>query len=431
MSESDSAITFSSSLPTGPDGRVYPGALVMELMNKTPATVVDPYPHYQALRQSAPRYTFMHPTGVGHVLTTYDDCQHALRNPALDKSAQRPQLGDARGEARARTLLFIDGPPHSRLRGLVSRVFTPRRVTGLRTRLAGFVDQLLDEIAAEVGAEGEVDLVDRLAFPLPVMVIGELVGVPRSDWPALRSLTRQASEGLEMFAPPEVLTKSDLALQEMERYFLQLVRERQATPREDLISALGAVENDGDRLTMEELIAVVVLLFGAGFQTMTDLIGLGILALHRHPDQLARLRAEPQLLDSAVEELLRYDSPVHVLGRAAVDDTCFADGAPIRAGEHVITLVGAANRDPAHYLAPEELDISRFASAVPPEPPLSFSWGPHHCLGAPLARMEAQLVFGHLLDRFARLEVDETRLAWRCSTTFRGLEQLRVHLVTT
>ena len=317
------------------------------------------------------------------------------------------------------------------VRGLVSRVFTPRRVIGLRSRLAGFVDQLLDEIAAEVGADGEVDLVDRLAFPLPVMVIGELVGVPRADWPALRSLTRQVSEGLEMFAPPEVLAQSDLALQEMERYFVDLVHQRQAAPRDDLISALAAVENEGDRLTMEELIAVVVLLFGAGFQTMTDLIGLGTLALHRHPDQLARLRTEPQLLESAVEELLRYDSPVHVLGRAAVKDTCFADGAPIRAGEHIMILVGAANHDPAHYRDPEQLDISRFAGAVPPEPPLTFSWGPHHCLGAPLARTEAQLVFGHLLDRFGRLEVDETRIVWRRSSTFRGLEQLPVRLVAT
>lgn len=428
MVEPSQTVTAPSALPTGADGKVYPGALVTELLAKTPATVVDPYPHYRALRSAAPRFRLEHPTGIGHVLTTYDDCRHALRNPALDKSAQRPQLGDARGEARARTLLFLDGAEHTRLRGLVSRAFTPRRATALRSRLAGFVDELLDRVAAEVGAGGPVDLVERLAFPLPVMVIGELVGVPRADWGMLRMLTRRVSEGLEMFAPPELLAVADQALREMEEYFVALVHLRQSEPRDDLISALGQVEVDGDRLAMAELIAVVVLLFAAGFQTMTDLIGLGALALHRHPEELARLRADPALVESAVDELLRYDSPVHVLGRAAARDTAFADGEPILAGEHVIVLIGAANRDPARYPDPERLDVARFAGPVPPEPPLSFSWGPHHCLGAPLARAEGQLVFGRLLARFAVMEVDEARVSWRQSTTFRGIESLTVRL---
>ncbi|QLQ35881.1 cytochrome P450 [Micromonospora robiginosa] len=413
-----------------------PQIIAMELLMKAPATVSSPYPHYHALRAAASKYRMEQPgQGIGWVLTGYDECRAQLRNPALDKSAQRPRMGDSRGRQGARTLLFLDGPEHTRLRGLVSRVFTPRRVETLRPRLAGFVDGLLDDVAREVGPTGgEVDIVGSFGFPLPVMVIGELVGVPPEDWPLLRRLTRAASAGLEIFAPEEVLKASDQALGEMEEYFTDLVRKRRENPRDDLASALGQVEIDGDRLGLDELIQVIVLLFGAGFQTMTDLIGLGTHALCRNPDQLDRLRAEPDLTRSAIEELLRYDSPVHVLGRAAVEDTAFLDGTPLRAGEHVITLIGAANRDPARYADPDTLDIARFAGAEPPETPLSFAWGPHHCLGAQLARAEGQIAFRRLVDRFAVVEladpdIDEIDLEWRHSSTFRGLEELRVRLV--
>ncbi|GAA3734099.1 cytochrome P450 [Salinactinospora qingdaonensis] len=421
---SDATAKINDPVPTDPT------SIVIELLTKAPATVSDPYGHYRALRESAPRYLLDHPTGAGHVLTTYDECRHMLRNPSLDKSAQRPRLGDDRGVDRPRTLLFLDGEPHTRLRSLVSRAFTPRRVEALRPRLQGFVDELLDDVQEEVGAEGEVDLIGTFAFRLPVMVIGELVGVPREDWEMLRTQTRAASAGLEMFASPEVLKSSDAALAEMEEYFTELVAQRREDPRDDLISALGQIELNGDRLSVPELISVVVLLFGAGFQTMTDLIGLGTLALHRHPDQMTRLRNDMSLLGSAVEELLRYDSPVHVLGRAAFEDSTFSDGSPIKKGEHVITLIGAANRDPARYENPETLDIARFSGDRTPEVPLSFAWGPHHCLGAQLARAEGQLAFGRMLERFSEIEVNEDTLKWRTSSTFRGLENLDVRLVS-
>lgn len=413
-----------------------PRIIAMELLMKAPATVSSPYPHYHALRAAAPRYRMEQPgQGVGWVLTTYDECRTALKNPSLDKSAQRPRMADHRGRPGARTLLFLDGPEHTRLRGLVSRVFTPKRIQVLRPRLTAFVDGLLDDITGQVGpGGGEVDIVGAFGFPLPVMVIGELVGVPPEDWPLLRRLTRTASGGLEIFAPPEVLKRSDDALGEMEEYFSDLVAKRRADPRDDLASALGQVEIDGDKLSVDELIQVIVLLFGAGFQTMTDLIGLGTHALCRDPEQLALFREHPELTQSAVEELLRFDSPVHVLGRAAFEDTTFADGTPLPAGEHVITLIGAANRDPAHYADPDRLDITRFAVPEPPEPPLSFAWGPHHCLGAQLARAEGQIAFRQLLDRFKVVEladpdIDEIDLEWRHSSTFRGLEELRVRLV--
>ena len=407
-----------------------PQTIVMELLMKAPATVSSPYAHYHALRSAAPRYRMEQPGGVAWVLTTHEECRAALKNTSLDKSAQRPQLGDERGQDRARTLLFLDGEPHTRLRGLISRAFTPRRVQTLRPRLTMFVNRLLDAMVENIGAGGEVDLVTSFGFPLPVMVIGELVGVPEEDWPLLRRLTRTASSGLETFAPPEVLRVADGALSEMEEYFTALVGLRRDDPKDDLISALGAVEIDGDRLSVSELVQVVVLLFGAGFQTMTDLIGLGTLALCSNPDQLALLRERPELIGSAIEELLRYDSPVHVLGRASFEDTAFGDGTPLPSGQHVITLIGAANRDPAVYADPDRLDITRFTGQTPPEPPLSFAWGPHHCLGAQLARAEGQIAFGLLLERFAGIEIatPADELAWRKSSTFRGLESLKVRL---
>jgi cytochrome P450 len=404
-----------------------PMVIIMELISRAPDAVRDPYSRYRALRESAPRCRIEFETGTGYVLTSYDDCRQALRDPRMGKEGQRPHLGDDRGVAGARTLLFLDPPHHTRLRGLISRAFTPRRVEGLKPRLARFVDQLLGEIQESIGAGGEVDLIASFAFRLPVMVIGELVGVPRSDWGLLRQLTKTASSSLEMFANPEVLQVADQALAEMEAYFNALVTERRASPRDDLTSALAAAEIDGDRLSVAELVSVLVLLFGAGFQTMTDLIGLGTVALSTHPEELARLRADRSLLPSAIEELLRFDSPVHVLGRAAKEDATFADGQPIAAGEHLITLVGAANRDPAKYRQPDRLDLGRFVEADTPEP-LSFAWGVHHCLGAPLARAEGQLAFGGLLERFGSISVVDDTLHWRDSHTFRGLESLRVHL---
>lgn len=405
-----------------------PGTLVAELLTKAPSTVSSPYAHYRALREAAPKYRMETPQGVGWVLTTYDECRAALRNTSLDKSAQRPKLGDERGEGRARTLLFLDGDPHTRLRGLASRAFTPRRVEKLKPRLEVFVDRLIQDLIARRDENGEVDLVTAFAFPLPVMVIGELVGVPEADWPLLRRLTRTASSGLEMFAPPEVLKVADGALAEMEEYFVGLVEERRKEPKDDLISALGAVEIDGDRLSTDELIRLIVLLFGAGFQTMTDLIGLGTLALCENRDQMRLLKEDMSLIPSGVEELLRYDSPVHVLGRAAFEDTAFLDGTPIAAGEHVITLIGAANRDPAKYENPEQLNVRRFQGEGAPEVPLSFAWGPHHCLGAQLARAEGYIAFERLLSTFSDIEIAGDELSWRLSSTFRGVESLPVKL---
>jgi cytochrome P450 len=403
--------------------------LVMEILFKAPDSVKSPYSRYRALRNTAPRCRIEFPQGVAWVLTGYHDCRHALIDPNLGHAEHRPRLGDDRGVDRPRTMMFMDGPPHIRQRGLVSRAFTPKRVERLRPKIAEHVKELLDRVVEKVGpGGGEIELVDSFAFQLPVAVIGELVGVPAADWPLLRRLTRAASEALELFAGPEVLKRSDAALNEMEEYFRALIAERKARPRDDLISALVQVEQDGESLSVEEIVSVTVLLFGAGFQTATDAIGNGTIALWSHPDQLAKLRADRSLMPSAVEELLRFENPPHLLGRAVQNDTAWRDGTPLAAGENLLILLGAANHDPTVFANPEVLDLARFAGENPPEPPLSFAWGPHHCLGVQLARAELQLAFSGLLDRFREIEVVDDPLKWRASN-FRGLHSLNVHLV--
>jgi cytochrome P450 len=244
----------------------------------------------------------------------------------------------------------------------------------------------------------------------------------------LRRLTRQASAALEMLAPPDVLRSSDDALREMESYFADLLAKRRAEPRDDLMSALSQVEENGERLADSEITAVTVLLFGAGFQTATDAIGNGVTALAANPDQERRLRTEPDILHSAVEELLRYENPPHLLGRYVHEDATWPDGSELSSGQHLLIMLGAANRDPSRYDDPERLDLGRFAGENPPAPPLSFAWGPHHCLGIHLARMELQLAFGGLVQRFREITILDQELAWR-ESNFRGLHSLQVKLV--
>ncbi len=409
------------------------GQLLMELMMKTPETVRDPYPHYHALRAADPHYRMVIPDhGAGWVLTTYDDCRFAMKSPALDKSGVRPRLGKERGDERIRTLLFMDGPEHTRLRGLISSAFTPRRVQKLRPRLEAQVAKLIDPIMAGLTSAGGVfDLVETFARPLPIAVIGELVGVPEQDYAMLRDLTKKASAAVDTIDihDPEMLRAADAAMFEMEQYFVSLLEERRANPKDDLISNLSTVEIDGDRLSTEELVSVVVLLFSAGFHTMTDLISLGTRALCENPGEMARLRADRSLLASAVEEFLRYDSPIQITGRSFIADTTLSDGTPVPAGDQAVVVIGAANRDPARFADPDRLDIGRYAAGGTTEPPLSFAWGAHHCLGVQLARLEGVLAFGALLDNFADIQLTGEDLRFKSSGMFRGFDALPLHVV--
>jgi hypothetical protein len=410
----------------------HPSTIAFELIAGVPEVTVDPTGHYRALRERAPVHRMELPGfGVLHVLSRYADCKAVLaahdfgkgerlaRGPSAFVDDEQSDALQAELERRNRPMLFLNPPDHTRIRGLVSRAFTPRRIEELRPRIDAMVAAVLDPLADG----GEVDLLDVLGFPLPVAVIGALVGVPPEDHAWFRQRVRDGAASLELNADAEVLRRAAVALGEMSDYFDHLVEVRRARPEDDLLSALIAAEDEGDRLTHEELIANVILMFAAGFETTTNLIGNGLVALCAHPEELARLRADPSLLPSAVDEILRFDSPVQVDGRVALVDTTLPDGSPVAAGETAITLLGAANRDPARFADPDRFDVGRADNGA-----LSFAWGIHHCLGAGLARAEGTAVFGALLDAFSTIEVLDQPPRWRRSLTLRGLDGLTVRL---
>lgn len=409
---------------TGTTAQQAADALLFELF-MTPEGRAQPYPLYARLREAAPVFR----SGLGFVVATrYDDCQSVLRDPRFGKDDRRfaertagqfpgwephPELADA-----VPSMLFLNPPDHTRLRGLVTKAFTPRTVEALRPAVFAMVDAILDDVAEA----GEADVMSALAFPLPVRVIGEMLGVPPEDRAQFQSLVRAITPTLEPSVTLAQVRAAEEAEVVMVRYFRALVAERRADPRADLLSALIAAEEEGDKLTEAELVATAILLFAAGFETTTNLIGNGLLALLRHPAEAARLRAEPGLARSAVEELLRYDSPVQIDGRMALTPLDVG-GVTVAEGEQVVTLLGAANRDPARFSSPDRLDLGRAES-----PPLSFASGIHYCLGAALARMEGQVVFTSLLARFASVELAVDEPAWRPGLTLRGLEALPVRV---
>jgi cytochrome P450 len=402
---------------------VEPDALLLELV-ATPEGRADPYPRYAALRERAP----VHRSNFGlWTLTGYDDCQHLLRHPGVGKDFREAMsslgLTDADREAQDRfrndrsNMLVTDPPDHTRLRGLVTRAFTNRTVEKLRPRVVALVDELLDGFG---DSSDEVEVMDALAFPLPVTVIGDMLGVPAEDRATLRPLVRSVTAVLELAVSPEALAEATEADAQLVHYFADLVSERRARPQDDLLTKLIEAEDKGDQLTEHELISTAILLFAAGFETTTHLIGNGLLALLRQPDEAARLRADRSLIPRAVEELLRYDSPVQIAARTTYEGLSVG-GQEIPAGSLVLALLGAANRDPSRFTDPERLDVGRDEG-----PPMSFGSGIHFCLGAALARAEGQVVFDRLLDRFATMELAGGPPTVRDSLTLRGLTDLRV-----
>jgi cytochrome P450 len=400
-------------------------ALLLELV-ATPEGRADPYPRYARLRSEAP----VHRSGFGFwALTRYEDCQQVLRHPGVGKdfsgAANSLGLDESQRAQQARfrndhsNMLVSDPPDHTRLRGLVTRAFTPRTVETLRPSIVTLVDELLDGFG-----DGEVEFMDALAFPLPVTVIGEMLGVPPEDRAGLRPLVRAITGVIELVVTPEAMDAATAADATLVDYFAGLVAERRARPRDDLLTQLIEAEDRGDQLTERELISTAILLFAAGFETTTHLLGNGLMALLRHPDQLERLRADRSLLKTGVEELLRYDSPVQIAARTAYEDLS-VDGHLIESGSTVLCLLGAANRDPARYSDPDRFDVGRSEGA-----PLSFGSGIHFCLGAALARLEGQIVLDRLLDRFSTVELVGDRPTHRDSLTLRGLTDLRVRFGT-
>jgi cytochrome P450 len=398
----------------------------------TPEGRADPYPLYRELRETVPVLR----SSVGPIVVSrHEDCLTALRDPrlgrgsALRASGEGPSVGLAGFdvdpqqrqeffERAGNNMLFADPPDHTRLRRLVSRAFTPHRIEGLRpaveSMVGGYLDDMLDA--------GEVDVMTALAFPLPATVIGELVGVPAGDRAAFQPLVRAGSAALDPAADRATLQAASSAMGEMRAYFFDLVAERRRAPADDLLSGLVAAREAGDALSDDEVVATAILLFAAGFETTTNLIGNGLLALLNHPDQMTRWRDDPSLAHTAVEELLRWDSPVQLNLRVALEPTDVS-GEPLAPGDAVLVLQGGANRDPERFDQPESFDVGR-----PDNTPLSFGWGIHHCLGAALARMEGEVVFNALLRRCRSIESRVDEPVWRPTLTLRGLATLPVTL---
>ena len=282
------------------------------------------------------------------------------------------------------------------------------------------VGHMADVIVDRMAVAGDVDVMDVLAFRLPVQVIGQLVGVPPSDRDEFRTLVRDSAAALEPGVTAEQLEVAEHAMAIMDDYFRWLIARRRANLEHDLVSALIAARDGEDRLSEDEMVATLILLFAAGFETTTNLIGNGLLCLLRNPDQFARLRAEPDLVPSAVEEMLRFESPVQVDARTAFEPVEI-DGHRIDSGETVVTFLGAANRDPAEFVDPERFDVTR-----DPNHPLSFAAGIHYCLGANLARLEGRIVFDRLVRRTADIEWLDDTPDWRGTLILRGVNHLHV-----
>jgi cytochrome P450 len=383
----------------------------------------DPHPLYHLLRERQP---ILGPSRTGELLLTrWADCEAVLRDPRFSSNprhqktdlplAERSFREQIAASGDINTLLFLDPPDHTRIRGLVSKAFTPRTVERLRPHIAEICDGILDDAAER----GSLDVVADLGYVLPVTVICEMLGVPTDDRDQFGPWSSAASRLLDGFLDDETMNAGMLAMMQLLNYLNQLFDERRAHPGDDLISGLIAAEEQGDRLSEEELRSIVLLLFVAGHETTMNLIGNGTWALLGHPDQLGRLRDDPSLIGSCVEELLRFDGPVHLTGRVATCDLEVA-GRTIPQGQAVVTLLAAANRDPAQYDEPDRLDIGRADNRH-----LTFSHGIHYCLGAALARAEGQVAIGSLVRRFPKIEATETP-TYREHFVLRGLDSLQV-----
>lgn len=399
--------------------------MTVEYDPRRPDVIADPYPVFQELREQSP----VHYSQVlgGWVLTRYDDVKLAISDRRFSADRMRPffaqlpsdqrQEFGALGDSISRWAVFHDPPEHTRLRGLMNKAFTARAIERLEPRIRSIVDRLLDQVIDR----GEMDLIADFAYPLPASVILEMLGLPCEDLNQIKTW----SDELALFVgssvnTPDKYQRATASITAMNEYFGAGIERHRRRPGDDLLTALLTAQEQGDALTDDELVATCVLLVFAGHETTTNLIGNGMLGLLRHPAELARLRHNPALMASAVEEFLRFDGPAATAVRIA-KEAISLHGQSIQPGDRVFAMINAANRDPRHFTDPESLDVGRKENRH-----LAFGHGIHFCIGAPLARLEAKLAIAAILDRCPDLVLCSNRLSWSDSLVLRGVQALPV-----
>ena len=392
---------------------------------KLPAVIADPYPVFRELREEEPVHRS--PVLGGVVLTRFADVKACLNDPRLSSDRITPLVRHRRDREHAAEIqqlgrmlglwaVFTDPPKHTQLRGLMTTAFTTRAVEQLRSRVEALVAELIDQVRDR----GELDLIRDFAWPLPITVIAEMLGVPREDRPALKAWSDELAAFVgSALATPDKYERAARSGGKMSDYFGDLIAKRRARPRGDLLSALVAAGEGHDTTSEDELVATAILLLFAGHETTTNLIGNGILSLLRHPAALHALRADPSLIVPAVEELLRYEGPTAAMVRIALEDVGVPSGGTIGRSDRVFLMINAANRDPRQFEEPDRVDIRR-----EPNRHIAFGYGLHFCVGAPLARLEAQIAIPALLRRLPDLALTPDPLPWLDSLVFRGVRSL-------
>jgi len=401
-------------------GKKEPPLSLFQLLD--PEVLANPYPLYHRLRSEDPVHwdPYLH----AWVVTRYADVVHVFQRFSADRTPTPEQL-TALGltaltplaEVMVLQMLFLDPPNHGRVRGLASKAFTARRVEVLRTHIQDITNSLLDAVQEK----GRMDVIADLAYPLPAIVTAEMLGVPTSDWQQLTAWSADFAQVLGNFQHnPDRAPRVIKSLQEMSAYFRAAIKEQRKNPRDGLIHAYLTAEIDGDRFTEDEVVANTIVTMVGGQETTTNLIGNGVLTLLRHQDQLERLKQDTSLIPSAVEELLRYESPSQHTARLAPDDVVLG-GKTIRKRQAVIAVMGAANRDPERFPDPDKLDLGRQDNRH-----VAFAWASHFCFGAPLARIEGQTAFATMLQRMPNLRLESGPITWRENLGLRGLTSLPV-----
>lgn len=388
----------------------------MEFSPLSPEFRLNPYPFYDMLRTNAP--IFFWDQWQFYFLTRYDDCAALLRDNRLGRGmfdeAAIPATQKDLARMQGDWMLLKNPPDHTRLRGLVYKAFTPRMVEQMRTTIQTITDRLLDRVQAQ----GEMDLIADLAYPLPVTVIAEMLGIPLEAQDQFHEWSNALALTLDLTDDTAVYDRGSVAAAHFTEYLATLAEERRRSPQNDLLSALVNVEEAGERLTTNELYATCSLLFVAGHETTINLIGNGTLALLRHPEQFEQLKRENKWMKTAVEEFLRYDSPVQMTARTVLEEMEY-NGHTFAPGTQIAFMLGAANHDPERFENPGQLDITRQKNQH-----LSFGGGIHYCLGAPLARLEGEIAFTTLLRRMPNLQLAIDTPTYSDNYLLRGLKSL-------